>query len=300
MDKTLVIMAAGMGTRYGGLKQLDIIGPSGETIIDYSVYDANRAGFNKVIFIIRKDIESDFKSLISSKFNDKIDVQYVYQDIKDIPSDFSVPVERKKPWGTGHAMLTAAPVVHEPFIVINADDLYGAEAFKTASDFLDRIQPGEFAAGLVGFQLKNTLSDHGSVARGICSADTNGILVDIEEIFGIERNEEGTLVSDNREGLKDNDLVSMNIWAFTPQIFRYTQKYFYSFISDNIHNPTSEFYIPTIINRLLKEEGTQVQVLKTDSQWYGVTYREDKPGVVGNIKRLIKAGVYTANLWGNQ
>jgi len=197
-------------------------------------------------------------------------------------------------------MLTAAPVVNEPFIVINADDLYGAEAFKTAADFLDSIRPGELDAALVGFQLKNTLSDHGSVARGICSADKNGVLVDVEEILGIKRNVDGILISDNRKGLRDSDLVSMNMWAFSHEIFGYTQKYFSRFLSNNILNPKVEFYIPIIVNTLIKEENLGVKVLETDSKWYGVTYREDKPEVVANIERLIESEVYPDNLWGNK
>lgn len=298
MDKTVVIMAAGMGTRYGGLKQLDQIGPAGETIIDYSVYDALRAGFTKVVFIIRKDIEAPFKEQIGSKFAHKVDVRYVFQELSDIPAGFTPPEERTKPWGTGHAMLTAAPVVSEPFIVINADDFYGADAFKKAADYLDGVRPGELKAALVGFLLKNTLSDHGSVARGVCSANGDGLLDDVEEILGIHRNEEGILVADNREGLKDDDIVSMNMWAFSPAIFDHTLAYFKRFLTEKREDPKAEFYIPLVVNTLIQEKNLGVKVLETGSEWYGVTYREDKPEVEASVGRYVEEGLYPSDLWG--
>jgi len=297
LKKTLVIMAAGMGTRYGGLKQLDPIGPFGETIIDYSVYDALRAGFSKVVFIIRKDIEKAFKEQIGQKFSDMIAVSYAFQSLSDIPDSFSVPGNRSKPWGTGHALLSAAEVVNDPFIVINADDFYGADAFRKASEYLDSIDPLQMKAALVGFLLKNTLSEHGSVARGICKANDKGSLDDVEEILGIKRNSSGKLISENRENLHDDDIVSMNMWAFSPVIFDFTATVFSNFLEGNIQNPTAEFYIPIIVNSLINDEGLNVTLLETESLWYGVTYREDKPLIVSSIKNLTDKGLYPLSLW---
>lgn len=300
MDKSVVIMAAGMGSRYGGLKQLDQIGPSGETIIEYSVYDAIRAGFNKVVFIIRKDIEEPFKAQIGSKFVEDVQVEYVFQELEDIPEGFSVPTERAKPWGTGHAMLTALPVVSEPFIVINADDFYGADAFLKAADYLDQVKPGELGAALIGFFLKNTLSDHGTVSRGICTASAEGTLIDVVETHGIHKNSDGIVLADDREGLSKDDVVSMNMWAFSPSIFDWTLKYFKRFLTEKGTELKSEFYIPLIVNTLIQEEALGVQVLETASEWFGVTYQEDKPEVVTQVATYVEKGLYPTNLWGGK
>ncbi|OQY34380.1 MAG: nucleotidyltransferase [Spirochaetaceae bacterium 4572_59] len=296
MNKTVLIMAAGMGSRYGGLKQLDHIGPGGETIIDYAVFDAVRAGFNKIVFIIRKDIEEEFRRVIGSRLSDKVAVEYVFQELNDLPEGFNVPQERSKPWGTGHAMLCAEKVVKEPFIVINADDFYGFDAFKKAADFLDRITSSKLEAALVGYYLKNTLSNHGSVARGVCSADKEGNLIDVEEILEIHRNPQGKIQASNREGLDDNNLVSMNLWAFSPEVFQFSQQYFINFLEKHRDETKSEFYIPLIVNTLIQEEKLPVKVLETDAAWFGVTYKEDKADVIAKIKALIEGGQYPEKL----
>ena len=298
MDKTLIILAAGMGTRYGGLKQLDRVGPSGESIIDYSVYDALRAGFNKAVIVIRKDIEEPFKRQIGEKFADRMQVDYVFQNLTDIPQGFTLPAERTKPWGTGHAMLTAGPAVSEPFIIINADDFYGFTAFAKAAEYLNGLNPKELKAALVGFRLKNTLSPHGSVARGVCRVNQGGTLEHVEEVLGIRRDKTGKLISHNRRGLRDNDLVSMNMWAFTPAVFDYTLTYFKRFLHEQRDDSKGEFYIPLAVNNLIQEEALGVKALETDSQWYGVTYREDKVEVEAAISRYVCEGLYPDKLWG--
>lgn len=297
MKKTLVIMAAGMGSRYGGLKQLDVIGPSGETILDYSVYDALKAGFSKVVFILRKEIEQEFRDKVVSRFAHKVDVRCVLQSLDDLPEGFSVPEGRTKPWGTGQAMLCAKDVVDEPFLIINADDFYGADAFQQASAYLDSMNPGELAAGLVGFYLKNTLSENGSVARGICQADGQGILVDVEEVLEIQQNKDGTISSKNRKGLSPEDLVSMNMWAFSPEVFAYTQERFHHFLKESGKEEKSEFFIPLVVNAMIHEKGTSVKVLETTSRWFGVTYKEDKPAVMASLRELIDKNIYPESLW---
>lgn len=297
MDKTLIVMAAGMGSRYGGLKQLDVIGPSGETIIDYSVYDAVRAGFTKVVFVLRQDILDEFKQRIASRFESRVAVECVIQDLHDIPEGFTVPEERSKPWGTGHAMLSAADAVAEPYLIINADDFYGADAFAKAAAYLDNSNPEELEAGLVGFRLKNTLSEHGTVARGVCRADDKGILLDVEEILEIRRDEQGFYSSANREGLADEDLVSMNMWLFTPAVMDRARSYFIEFLKEKGNEMKSEFYIPLIVNTMIEREKTPVRLLETDSRWFGVTYKEDKPAVQAAVGELIGQGQYPSSLW---
>ncbi len=299
MDKTVVIMAAGMGSRYGGLKQLDQVGPSGETIIDYSVFDAIRAGFSKVVFIIRRDIEEPFKEQIGARYTGRVRVEYVFQELSDIPAGFSVPEGRTKPWGTAHAMLTAASSVREPFIIINADDFYGKDAFARAAEYLDRVDPKQLNAALVGFLLKNTLSDHGTVSRGVCAADENGVLVDVEENHGIERNEDGIMISDTRDSLGEDTIVSMNMWAFTPPVFEYARRSFIRFLKESGTRSDSEIYIPMVVNELIQAESLQVKVLETSAEWFGVTYRDDKPAVVAAIEGLVAEGSYPKALWDN-
>lgn len=298
MEKTLVIMAAGMGSRYGGLKQLDIIGPSGETIMDYSVHDALRAGFSKVVFILRKEIEQEFQDKVVSRFSHAVDVRCVLQSLDDLPEGFSVPEGRTKPWGTGHAMLSARKEVKEPFLIINADDFYGADSFRQAASYLDRISPDELLGALVGFSLKNTLSENGSVARGICQADGKGLLLDVEEVLEIQRKADGFISAKNRAALSPEDLVSMNMWAFSPGIFSYTEECFYNFLKAKGQEEKSEFFIPLVVNSMIHEKGAPVTVLETSARWFGVTYKEDKPAVMDALKKLIDEKVYPESLWG--
>ena len=292
-DMTLLVMAAGMGSRYGGLKQLDAVGPNGETIIDFSVYDAIRSGYNKVVFIIREDFEQQFKEQISNKYNDKIDVKIVYQDLEDLPSPFHCPNGRFKPWGTGHAILAAKNVISEPFVAINGDDFYGQDSFKVISDYYSSIN-NSFA--MAAFQLDKTLSDHGSVSRGICEQNLNE-LVAVVETHHIKKNSVGKIVCDRDISLSGSELVSMNMWGFTPVLFDHLEKIFKEFLKENISDLKSEFLIPSVINDLIEKGIEKVRVLKTQSTWFGVTYIEDKPFVQNQIKELIQNGKYPENLF---
>ena len=292
-DMTLLVMAAGMGSRYGGLKQLDAVGPNGETIIDFSVYDAIRSGYNKVVFIIREDFEQQFKEQISNKYNDKIDVKIVYQDLEDLPSPFHCPNRRFKPWGTGHAILAAKNVISEPFVAINGDDFYGQDSFKVISDYYSSIN-NSFA--MAAFQLDKTLSDHGSVSRGICEQNLNE-LVAVVETHHIKKNSGGKIVCDRDISLSGSELVSMNMWGFTPILFDHLEKIFKEFLKENISDLKSEFLIPSVINDLIEKGIEKVRVLKTQSTWFGVTYIEDKPFVQNQIKELIQNGKYPENLF---
>ena len=292
-DITLLVMAAGMGSRYGGLKQLDAVGPSGETIIDFSVYDAIRAGYNKVVFIIREDFEKQFKEKISNKYQDKIEVEIVYQDLHDLPNSFSCPKDRSKPWGTGHAILAARNVISEPFAAINGDDFYGRESFKIISDHYSSVNSG-FA--MAAFQLDKTLSDYGSVSRGICEQNLNQ-LVTVVETHGIKKSSAGNIECDRDILLLGNELVSMNMWGFMPSIFDHLEKMFNEFLDENISDLKSEFLIPSVVNDLIEKNIEKVQVLKTKSTWFGVTYIEDKPFVKNQIKELIQTGIYPEKLF---
>ena len=292
-DITLLVMAAGMGSRYGGLKQLDAVGPSDETIIDFSVYDAIRAGYNKVVFIIREDFEKQFKEKISNKYEDKIKVEIVYQDLHDLPNSFSCPKDRSKPWGTGHAILAARNVISEPFAAINGDDFYGRESFKIISDHYSSVNSG-FA--MAAFQLDKTLSDYGSVSRGICEQNLNQ-LVTVVETHGIKKSSAGNIECDRDISLLGNELVSMNMWGFMPSIFDHLEKMFNEFLDENISDLKSEFLIPSVVNDLIEKNIEKVQVLKTKSTWFGVTYIEDKPFVKNQIKELIKTGIYPEKLF---
>ena len=292
-DITLLVMAAGMGSRYGGLKQLDAVGPSGETIIDFSVYDAIRAGYNKVVFIIREDFEKQFKEKISNKYQDKIKVEIVYQDLHDLPNSFSCPKDRSKPWGTGHAILAARNVISEPFAAINGDDFYGRESFKIISDYYSSVNSG-FA--MAAFQLDKTLSDYGSVSRGICEQNLNQ-LVTVVETHGIKKSSAGNIECDRDISLLGNELVSMNMWGFMPSIFDHLEKMFNEFLDENISDLKSEFLIPSVVNDLIEKNIEKVQVLKTRSTWFGVTYIEDKPFVKNQIKELIQTGIYPEKLF---
>ena len=291
-NMTLLIMAAGMGSRYGGLKQLDEVGPSGETIIDYSVYDAIQAGFSKVVFIIRKDFEDAFKSKISNKFSNDIQVEFVFQDIHLLPTGYSAPKERIKPWGTGHAILCASNVIDGPFNAINADDYYGRESFKTIVDY---YKNGNDSFSMVAFQLEKTLSDFGAVTRGLCSVKDDH-LISVVETENLVRSNTG--VSSNSDlDLKGNEPVSMNMWGFTPTIFDYLNEMFELFLSKNIHDQKSEFLIPSVINDLINSDSEVVQVLYSKSSWFGVTYKQDKSYVVQQIKKLVDRGFYPNKLF---
>ena len=300
MKPTLVVMAAGVGSRYGGLKQIDPVGPDGEIILDYSVYDAIRAGFGKVIFIIRRDIEKDFKAIIGSHFAGRINVEYVFQELTDLPADFSVPEGRTKPWGTGHAVLACRNVVREPFGVINADDLYGAESYQILADYLSKRDPADNTYAMVGFRIDHTLSDHGHVTRGICEVDGNRMLASVIERFKIEKTQTGARYQDEKEewvALQGDEIASMNMWGFTPTLFKYLEQKFPLFLQQAGNNLKAEFLMPSIADELIKARKITMKVLNTPAKWLGVTYKEDKPGVQKNIQDLIARKVYPSPLW---
>ena len=304
MKPTLVVLAAGMGSRYGGLKQVDPVGPSGEAILDYSVFDAIRGGFGKVVFIIRKDFEAEFKAKVGSKYEGRIPVEYCFQDIHDLPAPYVVPEGRAKPWGTAHATRAARTVVREPFAVINADDFYGRDAFAKLGAFLSRS--GEDSASpklhlcMAAYRLDLTLSENGSVARGICDVAADGTLRGVTEMTKLVKAGE---TAENRE---DPDApvkvpldarVSMNCWGFTPQLFAELESRFAAFLAARGTEMKSEWYIPFVVDELIKEGKADCKVLPTDSSWFGVTYREDKPFVVDSIGKLVAAGEYPAPLF---
>lgn len=302
MKKTsLVVLAAGMGSRYGGLKQIDKIGPNGEIILELSVYDAIKAGFNEVIFIIKKEIEQDFKEAIGDKISKQVEVKYVFQDIDRIPEGFSVPEGREKPWGTGHALLCCEDVIDSPFAVINADDYYGREGFVKLHDFLvNSTDENEYA--MVGYILANTVSENGSVARGVCTVE-DGKLTNVDELTRIEKHLKGIEYSKD-EGmtwlpLADNRLVSMNMWGFKPNFIQYMKEDFVKFFETEVPKNLmkSEFFIPKEVGKMLRESKIEVQVLQSEDKWYGVTYQEDKPVVQAGIKKLIDEGKYPVPLW---
>jgi len=291
-DLTLLVMAAGMGSRYGGLKQLDEVGPNGETIIDYSVYDAIEAGFNKVAFIIRQDFKDLFKEKISDKYTDKINIEIVYQNLNDLPQNFTCPVGREKPWGTGHAILAARSVISEPFAAINGDDFYGRESFNIIADYYSKNQSGFTMAA---FQLDKTLSDFGTVSRGLCEVNKNKLVTVIEthDLKKVNNN----ISSDREISLNGKEPVSMNMWGFTPAVFDYLQTMFNEFLNENYKNLKSEFLIPTVVNDLIQKNLENVYVLRTGAQWFGVTYQEDKSLVNQQILKLIGAGLYPEKLF---
>ena len=300
---TLLVLAAGMGSRYGGLKQLDAMGPGGEAVIDYSVFDAVRAGFGKVVFIIRKDFEEQFKQHVGSRFEGVVEVDYAYQQIDDLPEGFSIPPGREKPWGTGHAILAARAVTAEPFAAINADDFYGRDAFGKLGRFLQDAADGEGGMqhySMVGFHLENTLSDFGSVSRGICESSGDGKLISVTEMTGIEKSDDGA-EHRNEDGsvtrLTGEEVVSMNMWGFTPGLFPHLREKFVSFLGQRGAEMKSEFYIPSVVDELIGEGKADTQVLETESTWFGVTYQEDKPHVIASIRALIDAGEYPERLW---
>lgn len=281
-DITLLIMAAGMGSRYGGLKQLDSVGPNGETIIDYSVYDAIRAGFNKVVFIIRREFEKEFKSQITNKYEGSIEVEFAFQELNNLPDGFECPPDRQKPWGTGHAILSAADLIQEPFVVINGDDFYGLESYQIVSDYYK--SRGDMFT-MVAYELGNTLSEFGGVTRGLCTLE-NDLLRTVIETNNLERSESGVSSERNIE-LDGSEPVSMNVWGFTPDLFPYLRSMFNDFLKLEGKELKSEFFIPSVVNNLIQNNIKAVKVLKTGSSWFGVTYKEDKPHVVNKIKSLV-------------
>jgi dTDP-glucose pyrophosphorylase len=292
-------MAAGMGSRYGGLKQLDGVGPHGEVIMDYSVYDALQAGFGKVVFVVRRSFEEEFTAFIR-RFRGKVPCEVVLQEIDKIPAGYTCPPERTKPWGTNHAVMMGAPVIHEPFAVINADDYYGADSFRVLANFLTRAgnHPGNYC--MVGFRVGNTLSDTGTVSRGVCSVDAGRRLVSIEECHRIQR-VDGTIQYTPDEGriacLQDDTPVSMNMWGFTPDYFSHSDTLFKAFLQEKGQHPTAEFYIPFAVNELIRQGTATVEVLPTSSQWFGVTYREDRPAVAQQLLLLHRAQAYPEQLF---
>jgi dTDP-glucose pyrophosphorylase len=294
---SLLVLAAGMGSRYGGLKQIDPVGPSGETIIDYSVYDALRAGFGKVVFVIRRDLEQPFKETVGSRFEKQLPVEYVFQELENLPPGFTLPPTRKKPWGTGHAILMAADAIREPFGVINADDFYGQHSFQLLAQHL---QSGTADYAMVDFILKNTLSEFGSVARGLCRTNANGILEQVTELTKIEKHGAAARYTD-AEGkvhpLTGEETVSMNMWGFTPALFPQLREGFSAFLQKNLHEEKAEYYIPVAINDLVAAGKARVRVLRTSDSWFGVTYREDRPVVVESIRGLVNQMRYPEKLW---
>ena len=290
-----------MGSRYGGLKQLDAVGPNGETVIDYSVFDAIRAGFKKVVFIIREDFKKEFQSSIGNKFQSQIEVEYAYQKLEVLPPGYSLPQDREKPWGTGHAILSAKQVVNEPFAVINADDFYGKLAYQKIFQYLSTVSidssPSRFC--MVGYPLINTLSEFGSVSRGICIVSDQNKLESVNELTCIQKIENEIVNEDEfqkRQVLSGDEVVSMNMWGFTPQLFSQLEKLFSEFLSENIDNLSSEFYIPFAVDNLIQSNIATVEVLETTEQWFGVTYKEDKSYVQSAVCNLIKSGEYPSKI----
>jgi hypothetical protein len=301
MTTTLLILAAGMGSRYGGMKQVDPFGPSGETITDYSIFDAHRAGFDRFVFVISPKMEEDFKTSYIRKFPSHIKVDYVIQSIDNIPKGLSLPADRVKPWGTAHAVLMAKDAIHDPFAVINADDYYGRESYQIMHDFLVNIpveEPGHYC--MVGFQLQRTVSEHGSVARGVCQVDENGFLAGIVERTKVYL-KDGNIVYEDADGsvnlLDPMDTVSMNLFGFTPDFFTRAGEIFTQFIRENINNPKAEFFIPLAIDKMIGAGVAKMSVLQTPDSWFGVTYQEDKPKVLKAIRELVDKGVYPESLW---
>ncbi|MCD6179761.1 MAG: nucleotidyltransferase [Bacteroidales bacterium] len=297
---TLLILAAGIGSRYGGLKQLDKVGPNEETIIDYSIYDAIQAGFGKVVFVIRENIEADFRAFFDEKLKGRIEVEYVFQEIHKIPAGLSFNIERVKPWGTGHAVLMAKDAIKENFAVINADDFYGREAYQTLADYFKTEDRSDTDYCMVGYELKNTLSENGYVSRGQCKSDKNNFLLDVIERTHIERKDDTIVFQDengNHIKLKEDTLVSMNFWGFTPSYFEFLNEKFSRFIPENANNLKAEFYIPSVVNDLIEEKRARVKVLHSKASWFGVTYKEDKDSVMKNIQQLISSGKYPVKLW---
>ena len=304
MDTTLVVMAAGIGSRFGGgIKQLAPVGPGGEIIMDYSIYDAKEAGFNKVVFIIRHDLEKDFKEIIGDRIKKYIDVDYAFQELGDLPEGFTCPKDRTKPWGTGQALLSVKGLVNEPFIVINADDYYGKEGFKVVYDYMKnhmKENSEKLDLCMAGFVLKNTLSDNGGVTRGVCKADENNKLVDVTETFDIELKDGVLSAVDENKQKRDidlNDIVSMNMWGLTPKFLDILEEGFPKFLKSMTNELKSEYLLPSVIDEAIKSGKASVEVLKSHDKWFGVTYKEDKELVVNSIRALVDKGVYPEKIF---
>lgn len=301
MKPTLLILAAGMGSRYGSLKQMDGIGPNGEAILDYSIYDAIRGGFGKVVFVIRHSFEKEFKEVFNNeRFGGKIDVDYVFQELDYLPEGFSVPEGREKPWGTNHAVMMAAKAINTPFAVINADDFYGADAFRVMGESLTALAGEKNRYCMVGYLLKNTMSDYGSVSRGACSADAEGNLVDIVELTHIVKAGDGAEYKDS-EGIMHpvsiDTIVSMNMFGFTPDYFEYSEALFKEFLTERKGELKAEYFIPLVVNSLIESKTVTMKVLSSTAEWFGVTYKEDRPLVVSKLEALAEDGSYPQKLW---
>ncbi len=304
MKPTLLVLAAGMGSRYGGLKQMDPMGPNGETVLDYSVYDAIRAGFTRVVFIIRKDFADDFKAQVGEKFADKIEVDYCYQDLNDLPEGYSLPEGRTKPWGTTHAILAARSIIDSHFAVINADDFYGADSFQQITSYFTETESSADEKDhycMVGYKLSNTLSDHGDVNRGIC-VDTDGFLNKVEEHTEILIEDDGICRGENLAGerveISTSAIASMNFWGFPAKLMTDLAAHFVEFLKERGTEMKSECYIPTVVDELLTTGKADCNILETSSSWFGVTYPQDKDACVASLKKLVEAGEYPSNLWG--
>jgi choline kinase len=308
MKPTLLVLAAGMGSRYGGLKQMDGLGPNGETIIDYSIYDAVEAGFGKVVYIVREYFREQMEEAVKAKYGnvkcidgEPLEFEFVTQELDKIPSQFTLNPEREKPWGTAHAILMAKDVIKEPFAVINGDDYYGKDSFKVLADWLRAHEGVENEYALVGFQLDNTLSESGGVSRGIGTADESGYLTSVEEHHKIAKAEDGRIYGENSKGekveLKGDTLCSMNMWGFTPDYFAKSEKVFTKFLEKNIGELKSEFYIPFVVDSMIKENTGRTQLLSTTSRWFGVTFKEDRPGVVAKFQEFADKGIYPTPLY---
>lgn len=296
MKPTLYVLAAGMGSRYGGLKQLDPLGPQGQTIMDYSIYDAIRAGFGKVVFVIRKDFEQDFRDKILSKYEGHIPVEVVFQSTDKLPEGYTCPADRTKPWGTNHAVMMASDVIKEPFAVINADDFYGRDAFEVMARDLMRPRERKGDYSMVGFRVGNTMTENGSVSRGVCSTDADSNLTTVVERTAIAYDPDGSIAFTDENGDKQTldpaTPVSMNLWGFTPDYFDFSDREFRKFLDKDLNTPKSEFFIPLVVDTLIHNGEATVKVLDTDSRWFGVTYAADRPGVVAKLAELHAAGVY--------
>ncbi len=290
-NKTLLVLAAGIGSRYGGLKQIDPVGPNGEIVLDYSVFDALRAGFDRVVFVIRKDIESDFRSAIGSRFESRMDTDYAFQELTAVPAGFIVPPERQKPWGTGHAVLVARDRISGPFAVINADDFYGAASYRLLAAFLNQsaeTKPAHYA--MVGFRLLDTLSEHGTVSRGVCECDKDSRLIRIIEQPAIRKQDVKSLYT-------GDESTSMNFWGFTTQLFDPLERQFADFLRNHGQEPKSELYIPAVVDTMIQRGEAAVDVIPGGGPWFGITYKEDKPAVMAGIRQLIEQGHYPRQLW---
>ncbi len=301
MRPTLLILAAGMGSRYGGLKQVDRFGPAGETIVEYSIYDALRAGFDKIVLVVRREFVNDFREIVLKRAMNKADISFVYQDLQKLPEGFELPPDRVKPWGTGHAVMMAEQEITAPFAVINADDFYGAESYRIMYDFLSKPSPGKTEEYyLMGYRLDNTLSESGSVSRGVCRVDPEGYLTAIHEHKKIAR--EGNSISGEMDGsprvtFSGDEQVSMNLIGFRPSMFNHLRRLFVSFLKQQITENTAEFYIPFAMNEVINSGQACVKVLQTPEKWFGVTYREDREMVVNSLRKLVDQGKYPPDLW---